>query len=95
MEKRTQYSAEYKREAVELSKREDMSVSQAAHDLGISRTMLTRWRREHEHDGSEAFQGQGHARDDEVAQLRRELAQVKKERDFLKDAAAFFAKDSK
>ena len=95
MEKRAQYSAEYKREAVELSEREDMSVSQVAHDLGISRNMLTRWRREHEQAGSEAFQGQDNARDDEVAQLRRELAQVKKERDFLKDAAAFFAKDSK
>jgi len=95
MEKRTQYSAEYKREAVELSKRADMTVSQVADDLGISRNMLTRWRREHEQVGSEAFQGQGNARDEEVARLRRELAQVKKERDFLKDAAAFFAKDLK
>ena len=82
MEERTQYSAEYKREAVELGKLEDMTVTQVADDLGISRNMLTRWRREYEQAGSEAFHGQGNARDEKVAQLRRELAQVEKERNF-------------
>ena len=42
-----------------------------------------------------AFVGQGVARDEELAQLRRELALVKKERDFLKSAAAYFAKDAR
>jgi transposase len=44
--------------------------------------------------GQHAFIGQGKARDAEVAALKRELARVKKERDFLKEAAAFFAKES-
>jgi transposase len=43
----------------------------------------------------QGFQGQGKARDDEMARLKRELARVKKERDFLKEAAASFAKASK
>ena len=42
-----------------------------------------------------AFRGQGHARDEELARLKRELERVKRERDFLKDAAAYFAKESK
>lgn len=95
MEKRTQYSAEYKREAVELTKRADVTVGQVARELGINANMLSRWRREHDQQGSEAFQGQGHASDDEVGELRREVARLKKERDFLKEAAAFFAKEPK
>ena len=42
-----------------------------------------------------AFGGQGVARDEELMRLRRELAQVKKERDFQKSAAAYFAKEGK
>ena len=45
--------------------------------------------------GQQAFVGQGAARDEELMRLRRELAQVKKERDFLKSAAAYFAKETK
>jgi transposase len=44
--------------------------------------------------GSKAYPGKGHAHDEEVARLRRELSRVKKERDFLKEAAAYFAKES-
>ena len=45
--------------------------------------------------GQDAFPGKGRPRDLEVAALKRELAQIKKERDFLKEAAAYFAKLSK
>ena len=45
--------------------------------------------------GNEAFPGQGRTRDEELVSLKRELAQVKKERDFLKEAAAYFARESK
>jgi transposase len=45
--------------------------------------------------GNKAFQGQGKPRDEEMAALKRELIQVRKERDFLREAAAFFAKASK
>lgn len=95
MPKRKKYSAEYKREAVELAKTSSVSVSQVARDLGIEPNILTRWCREAEADGSRAFKGQGTSRDEEMTALKRELARVKKERDFLKEAAAFFAKESK
>jgi len=45
--------------------------------------------------GGAAFPGQGKPRDEEMVSLKRELARVKKERDFLKEAAAFFARESK
>ena len=45
--------------------------------------------------GKDAFPGKGKSRDQELAELKRELAKVKKERDFLKEAATYFAKQSK
>ena len=95
MSKRREYSPEFKREAVELSRTPGVTVAQIAEELGIGANMLSRWRREQAVAGEKAFQGHGKARDDEMARLKRELARVKKERDFLKEAAAFFAKASK
>jgi len=95
MPKRRNYSPEFKREAVELTRMEGVTISQIARDLGIRANILGRWRRELSADAEKVFQGQGKARNEEMASLRRELARVKKERDFLKEAAAFFAKASK
>lgn len=94
MSKRKRYSAEFKREAVELARRSDTSARQVALDIGISPNMLNRWIRESEGGASAAFAGSGTPRDEEVARLKRDLARVTKERDFLKDAAAYFAKGS-
>jgi len=57
--------------------------------------MLRRWRKDAETLGPKAFRGHGYAHDEELVQLKRELGRVKRERDFLKDAAAYFAKESK
>lgn len=92
MSKRRRYSAEFKREAVELTRQPGVSCRQVALDIGINPNMLTRWVREAADE--QAFAGTGTPRDQEVARLKRELAQVKKERDFLKDAAVYFAKGS-
>ena len=94
MSKRKRYTPEYKREAVELVRRSGTSCRQIALELGISPTLLTRWVREAEAGVSKAFSGTGTPRDEEVARLRRDLARVTKERDFLRDAAAYFAKGS-
>jgi transposase len=95
MAKRKRYTQEFKQEAVRLARSRGESVSAVARDLGLNPNMLSRWCRELEADGAKAFGGKGNARDEELARLRRELAQVKQERDFLKDAAAYFAKESK
>lgn len=91
---RKKYSAEFKAEAVELVRSSSSSASAVARDLGLSPTMLNRWCREAQRSSKPAFQGSGTPRDQELARLKRELAQVKKERDFLRDAATYFAKGS-
>lgn len=92
---RRKFSAEYKREAVAMLDAPGVTVSQIAVDLGIGANMLGRWRRELRQVPKQAFVGNGRSRDEEVSQLRRELARVTKERDFLREAAAFFARASR
>jgi len=95
MSSRKRYSQEYKREAVQLVKSGDVAVRQVARELGINANMLGRWCRELQGTPAKAFPGPGKPRDEELASLKRELARVTKERDFLREAAAFFAKGSK
>lgn len=92
---RRKFSPEYKHEAVQLAESSDQSVSQVARDLGISPNILSRWCREAKENGQTVFPGAGKSRDEEITNLKRELARVRKERDFLVEAAAFFAKVSK
>jgi transposase len=94
MSKRRKFSDEFKREAVGLTHQPGASLSQVARDIGVGDGMLSRWRRELASGKTKAFSGSGVPRDQEMAALKRELARVKKERDFLRDAAAFFAKES-
>jgi transposase len=94
MQQRKKYSDEFKREAVGLTRLPGANVSQIARDVGIRPNQLHRWRRELDASGKKAFPGAGTPRDQEMLALKLELARVKKERDFLRDAAAFFAKES-
>jgi transposase len=92
---RRKYSDEYKREAVALAEQEGVTQAQVARELGISANTLSAWVREVREAGEKAFPGKGKPRDAELTALKRELARVKKERDFLREAATFFAKDPK
>ena len=89
------YSAEFKRESILRAGEEGVTDRSVCDELGISTRQFRRWRDELELLGDAAFPGQGRTRDEEMAGLKRELAQVKKERDFLKEAAAYFARESK
>jgi transposase len=95
MASRRKFSDEYKREAVRLSTQPGVIKSQVASDLGINANLLGRWCKDYSANGEAAFPGQGKPRDQEMAQLKRELARVKKERDFSREAATFFARESK
>ena len=88
------YSAEFKREAILRASEEGNTDKAVCEELGISTRQFLRWRDELQLLGADAFPGQGRTRDEELASVKRELAQVKKERDFLKEAAAYFAKGS-
>lgn len=98
MTKRKTFSREFKLEAVRLLELGDKSPNDIAADLGIRRNMLYKWQEQIRKHGDNAFQGPGRHpvdQNDEVARLRKELAEVKQERDILKKAAAYFARDLK
>jgi len=95
MSRRKRYSAEFKREALKRANEEGVTDVLVAEELGINARQLRRWREAAKRDGDEAFPGQGNARDSEMMLLKRKLAKVEQERDFLKDAAAYFARESK
>ena len=95
MVQRRRFSLEYKREAVAMLDAPGVSVGQIAAELGIGATVLGRWRRELRQESAQAFVGQGRPRDENLALMRREFARVTKERDFLREAAAFFARASR
>jgi len=95
MPKRRMYSAEFKREAVALANQPGVTKAQIARELEINPNMITRWQRELSANGSKAFLGQGVARDEEMANLKREVNRLRKERDFLREATTFFAKSPK
>ena len=88
------YSSEFKREALLRASEEGMTDKAVCDELGISTRQFKRWRDELALLGKDAFPGSGFTRDQEVAALKRELVQVRKERDFLREAAAYFAKRS-
>jgi len=92
---RRTFTTEFKHEAVNLVLQRGMAVSQAAKDLGLHENVLRKWVTDAKANGAAAFPGRGKQRPDdaEVARLKRELAKTKAERDILKKAIAFFAKD--
>jgi len=89
------YSSEFKREAILRASEEGITDAAVCAELGISTRQFRRWRDELQLLGNDAFPGQGRSRDEELTALKRELAKIKKERDFLKEAAAYFARESK
>ena len=96
MRKRRKFSREFKLEAVRLVKERGVSVAQAARDLDLHENVLRKWIREVNADPQQAFPGQGQMKPEqlEIARLRKEVAKLKAERDILKKAAAFFAKEA-
>ena len=92
---RCQFSREFKVEAVKLVRECGVSVTQASRDLDLQVNVLRKWVRDHDADPPSAFPGHGQMRPEqmEIDRLRREVAKLKAERDILKKAAAYFAKD--
>mgnify|MGYP001557619266 CR=1 FL=1 len=96
MGRRKRYSAEFKRQALRRANEPGVTDALVAEELGVSTRQLRRWRDAvTEHGEDDAFPGHGKARDQELARLKRELKKVTEERDFLKEAARYFAKESK
>jgi transposase len=93
---RRRFDRAFKLEAVRLVRDRGVSVAQAARDLDLNENMLRRWVKELSADPQHAFPGQGQMKPEqlEIERLRREVIKLKAERDILKKAAAYFAKES-
>ncbi|MFT5388026.1 MAG: transposase [Lysobacterales bacterium] len=99
MKERVKYSKEFKVEAIRLLNEGEKPTSEIALQLGVKRTLLYRWRDQLEKQGEKAFtNNRGRPTNDEsseITKLRRENKELKEERDILKKAAAYFARDLK
>ena len=93
--KRRQFTAEFKAEAVRLCKVGDRSIGQVARDLDLTETALREWVRRADIDAGEGPDGALTTSErEELAALRRENRRLLMEREILKKAAAFFAKEN-
>jgi transposase len=94
--KRRKYAPEFKTEAVRLVQDSGRPLAQVARELGIAENVLYRWRGEERRAESLGSSRQAlKAEREELVRLRRENALLKQERDFLKSAAAYFARERK
>ena len=92
--KRHNYTNEFKEEAVKLITEQGYSVAEAGRNLGVNANMLGRWKRDIESGGErERTIGDGVSMQAELKRLRKENKQLKLEREILKKAAAFFARE--
>lgn len=96
MQKRQTFSKEFKLEAVRLLAVTDKPIADLARELGVRRNQLYKWQDQLQTKGKEAFPGKGRRaeKDDKIARLERELTRVKEERDILKKAALYFARET-
>jgi transposase len=93
---RRKFSREFKVEAVRLVRERGVSAAQAARDLDVHENVLRKWVKELAAASADAFPGHGQMKPEqlEIDRLRREVAKLKAERDILKKAAAFFAREA-
>src|ERR1700722_18349193 len=93
---RRKFTREFKLEAVRLIKHRGVSYAQASQDLSVHESQRRSWVKAQADDPQHAFPGQGQMKPEqlEIAQLKREVIKLKAERDILKKAAAYFAKES-
>ncbi|AOW59451.1 transposase [Legionella pneumophila subsp. pneumophila] len=97
MSTRRKYTKEFKLDAVSLVTEQGYTCPEAAKSLGINSNILSRWIRESVEDEEHAFRGNGKltAEQLEIRQLREEARRLTMEKEILKKATVFFAKEAK
>ena len=94
--KRRKFTPEYKAEVVKLVKESKKSISSISRDLGLNETGVRAWVRQHDVDAGNGSPGAlTSVEREELVRLRRENRQLEMEREILKKATAFFAKESR
>lgn len=94
---RKKYTQEFKLEAIALVLEQGYSKAEAARSLDLNATMLARWIREHQDDKEKAFRGNGKLTDEqlEIRKLKEQVRRLEMEKEILKKATVFFAKETK
>lgn len=94
--KRIKYTREFKEEAVKLVTEQGYSCAEASRSLGVQGQLIGRWRKEQEKNGDQAFSGNGKLSEEqeEISRLRKQVKRLELEREILKKATAFFAKEN-
>ena len=94
--KRRIYTREFKIEAVKLITEKGYSVAEAARSLGLHQNLIRSWKQAFQDQGKQAFPGQGKLSpfEEENRRLHAENKRLLAERDILKKAAAFFAREA-
>jgi transposase-like protein len=93
MRERRKFTREFKESAIELFHSSDRTAKEIAEELGIERSSVSRWLRESraaETGSTKAFPGRGNPRDEELARLRKENADLRETNEILKKAMAIF-----
>src|ERR1700687_2222821 len=93
---RRTYTPEFKAQAVNLVTEQGYSVAEAARSLGVSENLIRNWKQALHDQGAQAFPGQGKLPgiEEELRPLRADNKRLLAERDILKKAAAFFAREA-
>jgi transposase len=91
---RRSFTPEFKAQTVELIRTSHKSVGEISRDLGLTETAVRRWLTQAEIDDGRRGGGLSTAEREELSRLRRENRILREERDILKKAAAFFAKET-
>lgn len=98
MLKRKQYTKEFKLDAISLVMDQGLTIAEAARSLEINANMLNRWIKESQADNNgQAFRGNGKLtpEQEEIRNLKLQIKQLKLERQILKEATVFFARETK
>jgi transposase len=96
-EHRRRYTREFKLQALDMAETSGKSVAQIEDELGLAPGMIYRWNWQFQQVGKEAYQGKGKLADNEqeLRRLKREVEQLREERDILKKAVGIFSQEKK
>ncbi|MCE2573926.1 transposase [Motilimonas eburnea] len=97
MTTRKTYSKEFKLDAIALVREQSYSIAEAARNLEVTPQLLGRWIKEAENDDGHAFRGNGKLtpEQEEIRKLKAQVKRLEMEREILKKATVFFAKETK
>jgi transposase len=97
MTTRKRYPKEFKLDAISLVLEQNYTRAEAAKSLGLNANVLGRWIKEHQNDDGQAFRGNGKLtpEQEEIRKLKSQVKRLEMEKDILKKATVFFAKEMK